>query len=152
MGAVDRGLVRQGGQALQAGPHLLGRALEQPPAAQREQGVADEGDPVGRVEVGDVAQRVAAGLDHVEAGLAQLDDIAVAHRAVQRRDPRDLRRADDHAAGGGLDLGVAAGVVGMPVGVEDEVQAPAQLPQFSQDRVGVRRVDGRRLAASPRRG
>ena len=45
--AIDRGRLRQGGEAREAGPHLLGGPLEQPPAAQREQGVADEGDLVG---------------------------------------------------------------------------------------------------------
>ena len=41
---------------------------------------------------------------------------------------------DDGRAGGGLDLGVAAGVVGVPVGVEDQVERPAQPLQLAQDR------------------
>src|SRR5690606_38754552 len=47
VGAVDDGVVGQRRQPLQAGPHLLGGAFEDPPAAQREQGVADERDLVG---------------------------------------------------------------------------------------------------------
>src|SRR5690606_33260051 len=42
----------------------------------------------------------------------------------------------------GLEPGVAAGVVRMPVGVQDHVEPPpVRSLQLGQDRVGVRRVD-----------
>ena len=147
MGAIDRRGVRQGGQLRQAGPHLLRRALEQPAAAQGEQGVADKGDPVGGVVVADVAQRVAAGVEHLEPCLAQHDQVAVDHDPVRRGpDPLDLGRADHLTARGRLDLGIAAGMVRVPVGVEDMGQGPAQRLQFAKDGGRVRGVDTGGLA------
>ena len=147
MRAVDGGGVRQGGQLLQAGPHLLRRALEQAAAAEREQGVADKGDPIGGVMEGDVPQRVAAGVDDLEPGLPQHHHITVVHHPVRRGpDPLDLGRADDLAACHRLDLRVAAGVVRVPVRVQNVGQGPAQGLQFAQDGGGVRRVDAGRLA------
>ena len=141
MGAVDAGVVGQRRQPLQAAPHLLRRALEQPPAAQREQGVADEGDMVGGVEIGDVAQGMAAALDHLEAGLAQHDRVAAAHLAVDGRELVTSAGPTTVPPVALDDLGVAAGVVGVPVGVEDQVELPAERLQLRQDRAGVRRVD-----------
>ena len=142
MGAVDGDVVRQGGQLPQAGPHLLRRTLEEAATAEREQGVADEGHVVDGVVEGDVAQGVAAGVDHLEAGLSQPDDIALVDHPIGRRaDALDLGRADDDAAGFTLQPRVSAGVVGVPVGVEHQVQRPAQLAELGQDGVGVGRVD-----------
>ena len=56
-------------------------------------------------------------------------------------DPLHLLGADDGGAGGRGDVGVAAGVIGVPVGVEDQGQFPAELFQFGQDHLGVGRVD-----------
>ncbi len=146
MSAIDQGLVRQGRQPGQAGPHLLGGALEHPPAPQGEQGVADEGHAVGGVIIGDVPQGMAARLHHLEAGMAKLDHIALADRPVQGSDPRHLLRPDDGAAGGLLQPGVAAGVVGVPVGVHHQGQGPAEPLQLAQDGLGVGGVDGRHLS------
>ena len=122
--------------------------FEQPPAAEREQGVADEGDVIRGVEVGDVAQGVAAAVSITSNRVSPSSTTSPSvHRAVEGRDARHLGRADDGRAGGGLDLGVAAGVVGMPVGVEDEVQAPAGVLRRRQDRGGVGGVDAGGLAA-----
>ena len=48
--------------------------------------IADEGDPVVRQVVGDVADGVAADVDHSRLPLAEADGVAVLHRAVDRRD------------------------------------------------------------------
>ena len=51
--------------------HICWRvALEHPPASQGKDAVADEGDVVRRVMVGDVLQGVAAHVDHYKLGLA----------------------------------------------------------------------------------
>ncbi len=146
MGAVDGGVVGQRRKPLQAGPHLLGGAFEEAAATQGEQGVAHEGDPVGRVEIGDVPERMAAGLDHLEPRLAQHHHVAAAHLAVDRREAGDLGRPHHGRAGGGHDLGVAAGVVGVPVRVEDEVERPAVGLQGREDGPNLRRVDAGRPA------
>jgi hypothetical protein len=142
VGAVDGGVVGQGGQLGQRAPHLFGRALEQSAAAEGEQGVADEGDVVGCVVIGDVAQGVAAGVDHLNRVSP-----SITCRPPRRRSSGAMRvtsgRADDGRAGRRLEGLVAAGVVRMPVGVEDQVQFPAQFVELGQDGVGVRRVDGR---------
>ena len=146
MRAKDPRIVRQSGQAGQAVPHLLGRAFEEPSAAQRKQGVAHESDAACGVEIGDVAQRVAAGLDHPKAGFAEFDHVAARDCSVERGDARHLGRPDDRRAGGGLQFGVAAGMVRMPVGIEDEIQLPPLPFQGGENGAGVRRVDGRGLA------
>ena len=94
-----------------------------------------------------MAERVPAGLDHGEAGVAERDRLAVLHLAIQRRDAPHLGRSDDRRAGLGLQPRVAAGVVRMPVGVEDGVEPPTLPRQGLEDGVGVGRVDARDLAA-----
>ena len=127
-------------QVIESGGHTLGHVAYFDAAGH----VAFVGDTLFAlgVEVGDVAQGVAAALDHLKPGLAEHDVIAAGDDAVGGlTDALDLGRADHGGAGGGLDLGVAAGVVGMPVGVEDQVELPAEGVQLAQDRRGVRRVD-----------
>ena len=51
-------------------------------------------------EIGDVLQGVAAGLDHLETGRAQLDHVAAGHLAVERRQAGDLLGPDHLGAGG----------------------------------------------------
>ena len=96
---------------------------------------------VGGVVIGDVPQRMAAGVDDVEAGFAEFDDVAVLHHAVRSDDLLHLLGPHGDGAGRRRDLGVAAGVVGVPVGVEDEGQLPAQPVDLAQDGGGVRGVD-----------
>jgi hypothetical protein len=63
--------------AEKAGPHLFGRALEQPTAAEREQGVADEGDVVGRRRaIEDMAERMPGHVGDLKRRLAQHDRVA----------------------------------------------------------------------------
>jgi len=139
--AVDARVVGQGRQALEAGPHLLGCTLEQASAAESEERVADEGDVVGAVVVGDVTQRVAAAVNHRELRFTEVHQVTPDHCSIEGRDPGHLGWPHDAGAGSGLDLGVAAGVVRMPVGVEDVVERPARLLKLSEDRPGVWRVD-----------
>ena len=132
----------RGGELRQAPPHLLGRALEHPPATQREQGVAHEHRMVRRVVIADVAERMAAGVDHPEQGLAELHRVALMQRAVQGRDAGHLAGPDDLSARRRLHRRVAARMVGVPVGVHDQAEGPAGGLQRRQHGVGVRRVDG----------
>ena len=143
VGAIDHGLVGQGSRALQAAPELRRVAFEHPPAAEGEQAVADEGDPVRGVEIGDVAKGMPADVDHLERRLAERHAVTRGQDAVGGRDAGDLGRADDLGAGGGLEGGVAPCVVGVPVSVEDHVQGPAGGGKLALDRRGVGRVDGR---------
>ena len=76
MGAVDACLFGQRGQSLEARPHLRRLAFEEAPAAKREQGVPHEGYMICGVEIGDMAEGMATAGDHLQARLAQLDDIA----------------------------------------------------------------------------
>ena len=122
-------------------------ALEQPAAAHREQGVADEGDALGREVIGDMAGGVRRHLHHLRLDPAEADDVAFAHRHVERRDARRFGgRAGHGAAGRRLDLGIAAGVIGMPVGVPDRADLPAPPPRLLEHRLGDGGIDHRRLA------
>ena len=76
--------VGQAGQPLERAIHLLRRAFEQPPAAHREQGVADERDSLIVEDQGDVAERVAGDFDHAADVIAEADLVAFAQ--ARRRD------------------------------------------------------------------
>ena len=152
---VQHRLVGPGREAAEAVPHLLGRALEQPSAAEREQGVADEGDGVGGRAIDDVAQ----GMARRRPSPAERVSPSMTGRRPRQHwsSGATLRTSsgpDDLAAGLGLEPRVPLGVIGVPVGVQDQVQpAPAEACELGQDRLGVRRVDrrdrSRRLVARP---
>ena len=99
-------------ELLQRLPHHLGVALEDAPAADGEQRVADEGDLGRRYQIADVAERVAGRVEHLDREVAELDDVALADLAV------DPGNASASAAGpmmvqpvSLLERQVAAGVV-----------------------------------------
>ena len=147
VGAIDLRRVGQRHQLGKARGHLRRRPLEQPPAAQCEQRVAAEQDPrVGEV-IGVVAAGVAGDVDHPPRHLPDVDRIALRDGAVDAGNLRRLaRRAGDARAGRRLYREVAAGVVGVPVGVEDLRDPPAARRRRREDGIGDRGVDHRRLA------
>ena len=142
MGAIDAHVVGQRAQPAERGPELLRRALEHLAAAQGEQRVAAEQRPLLAEGVGDVAAGVAGHEEDLGLGLAEAVAVAVVDLDVDARDARLVApRADDGAAGGFLDLEVAADMVAMVVGVEDMRDLPAALAGLGQDGPGHGRVD-----------
>ncbi len=147
MGVIKPRVAGQGRDAQDAGPHLLGRALEQLAAAEREQTVADEGVVASCIVPADQAKRMAAEVHDVELRFTQHEDGARGDDVVERPFAGDLRRAIDGAAILQLEGGIAAGVVGMPVGVEQVIEAVQALAGDTVgDDIGVGGIDDRRLA------
>ena len=86
-------------------------------------------------------KRVASRFHNLEGGFTKSDHIAPGDLAIDGRQALHLGRTDHVTARGGLDLLIAARMVGVPMGIEDQGQLPAQLFQFAQDDLGVGRVD-----------
>ena len=74
---------------------------------------------------------MAAGVNHAEPGLAELKDIAVLHDAIDRVMLAHLGRPERGRAGRFFDGGVAAGVIRMPMRVQDRRQPPAPRVKFT---------------------
>ena len=148
MGAVDGGVVAQRFERAHVAKHLLRRALEQTPAAHCEQCVADKSGSIFGEVKGDMACRVRRDIKDISGHIAQPHNIAALHLHIQCRDtPRFGGRACDRAAGGLFYLGIAAGVVGMPVGVPDLRNLPAELFRLFQNGGCNGRVDHHGLPA-----
>ncbi len=142
VGAVDAHVVGQSAQPAERRPELLRRALEHPPAAQRKDRVAAEQRLLVAEGIGDVARRVAWNEEDLGLGFAEAIAVAVVDLDVDAGDACPVApRADDGAAGGLLDLQVAADVITMMVGVQDMGDLPMALFRLRQDRPGHRRVD-----------
>ena len=76
--------------------------------------------------IGDVAGGMGRNLHHLGLDRPEAHQSPSRDRAVERRDPLRLgRRPGDEAAGRRLDRRIAAGMVGMPVGVPDLADPPA---------------------------
>ena len=84
MGAIEQGFGRQRPDAAEAFPELLRLALEHPPAAEREDAVADERQAGLRQVIGDVSVGVARDVDHPRLPVSQRYRIAIGHYAVDR--------------------------------------------------------------------
>ena len=148
MRAIEHRVGGQGLHPLHALPHHVHGALEHPPAAEREDRVADKGGLLGGDVIGDMAERMAGHVDHLGGEIAERDRVAAADLAVETGDLFRLAlRAGDLRAGGGLDLQVAPGMVGMPVGVPDLCDGPAQGFGLGEVFVRIGGIHGRRLAA-----
>ncbi len=148
MCAVEDCICGQLADTQYAAPHLFARALEQPAATQREQGVADEGIAAGAIDIADMAERMTSQVDDVEAGLAQIIDIARHDDMIERPVLSHLGRTVDRAAKARLDLGIATAMVGMPMGIEDNVDAvQAEVFDRGDDFRRFGRVDGGDTAA-----
>lgn len=142
MSAVDHRLGGKRRQALQARRELIRRPLEHPPTAKSEQAVSHEDDRLARRPPGDMTERVTSDVQNAEGRLTQGHLIAARNDTIQRRDPPDLFWPDDLTIGLGLEPFIPARMIGMPVGIEDEIQpAPATGLELSQDRLSVRAVD-----------
>ena len=137
-------VVGQSRDPLQRGVHLLGRAFEQPAAAHREQGVADEGDPRLVEHQGDMAERVAGDLDRPADMVAEAKLGPFAERDVVAR---RFGGAQDDGAGRLLDRQIAVGVVPMLVGVPHLPDRPAAPIGFGERGRGIAGIDDRGLAA-----
>src|SRR5690606_4523813 len=124
------------------GPHLRRAALEQAPAAHREQRIADECDPVVRKVIHDVSASVPRRLPHDDPARAEAELVAVADLDLDAGNaPRVGAGADDPAAGRGLELEIPARVIGVMMGIEDVRQRPAALLERAQYRRDLRRID-----------
>eukprot|EP00966_Prymnesium_polylepis_P212747 4927157-Prymnesium_polylepis.1 len=109
--AVDGRLGWERGKSPQRVPSLCGGAFEQPAAAEREQRVADESDAGVRHVVGNVSERVAAHVDDLDCGRAQLERVAAAEWGVDTRDLMGLSCWSEHLTAGALhELVIPAGV------------------------------------------
>jgi hypothetical protein len=98
--------------------------------------------------VGDVAAGVARHEEHVGLGLAQAVALAVIDLDVDAGDAGAIAaRADDGAAGGFLDLAVAADMVAVMVRIQDMGDLPAAFGRLGQHRSGHGRVDDADRAA-----
>lgn len=143
MRAVNPCFIRQLHDLLQGSPHLCGRAFEEPAAAHGEQRVADEGGAVGLEQVADMRPRMAGCFDDARRVFAECEAIAFPNHSVETGNPVGIGAgADDLAAGAGLEGEIAAGVIGVMVGVEDVVEYPAAFSERTRDGLGVRAVYG----------
>ena len=141
--AIDPGLRRQGPELRQRVPHLLRRALEEPPAAESKERVAAEHRARGREPEGDVAAGVAGHVEDAGDLGAERVLVAVAHLDVDAGNARAIgARPHDRAFPLGLEREIAAGVIGVVMGVEDMRQAPAGLGERALHRFGLRGIDG----------
>jgi len=142
MRAIDFRAVGQRLQLAHIVIHLFRRALEQPAAAHGEQGVADKGQLFRRNVKGDMTGGMGRHVDHLGGHVAELHRVALPDHRVEGRDAFLLSfRAGDMATGGILDRGIAAGVVGVPVGVPYLGDGPAAFLGFGQHRFGHRRIN-----------
>src|SRR5262249_2677847 len=126
MAAIDARVVRQGAQLEQRLPHHLRRALDDAPAADREQRVADEGELVGGKDIADMAPGVSRRLQHAPPQGPPPNLVVLAHGRIDQWNARGLAlRGDDAATMTLLELGDAAGVVRVVMGDEDVAEPPA---------------------------
>ena len=147
MAAVDASIVGQSAQLQQRLPHHFRRALDDAPAADREQRVADKGKFVGREDVADVTGGVSRRLEHPSPQRADPNLVIFAHRRIDEWNARGLAvRGDDTATVALLEVGDAAGVVRMVMGDEDIREAPAGCLQRGLHGCGLGRIDRRRRA------
>jgi len=98
--------------------------------------------------IGNVAIGVPANIDHLRGEAAERNRVAVGNRAV---DPGDLvglgGGCGDRAISGRLDRFIAAGMIGVPMGVPYLGDGPAFGRRLAQIDLGIGRVDAGGLAA-----
>ena len=146
--AVDLGRAGQRGELQQRFPHHRRRRLEHPTAAEREQGVADEGDLLLLEQIDDMAGGVAGRLDDLGGEPADARVIAFGERPIDAADARRLL-----GRSGDAELGIARAqrrqaldVVGVVMGDQRVGERPALRLGRGDDRLPVRGVDRRRRA------
>ena len=121
------------------------------PSNRRPQPIANRVSPtnddlLGGQMKGDMAGGMGGDVDQLGLDLADPRAVAAGDDAVHLRHPLGLGRAGDRAAGRGADRVVAAGMIGMPVGVPDLADPPAARRRRLEHRIGDRRIDRHRLA------
>jgi hypothetical protein len=97
--------------------------------------------------IGDVAQGVAADVDHLEARLAQQHNVAAAHHAVERCDAGHLGRADDLAPVAAFRAALPPAWSGCQWVLRIRSRLQPAAASSALDRLGVGRVDAGDLAA-----
>ena len=103
---------------------------------------------LGREMIGDMSCGMRGHVDHRCAQCAQLDNIPAAHMHIERRNPFGfVRRPRDNAPRRGLNLRIAADMIGMPMRVPNLRNRPPTRRSSSQDRRRHRRIDYESLAA-----
>ena len=146
MRAIDQRTRRQRHELGQGSVHLLGRAFEQAAAAHGKQRVAAEQRAF--EGIGIVARRVRRAIDDAADVAADLHRIAFHHGTADVRYLGGLGlRASYLCTRGGHDIGIAAHMIGMPVGVQDLGDLPAPAGRGLKHRASDGRIDHRRFAA-----
>ena len=124
--AIDACLVGQRHQLLHRRPHHRGRALEQPPAAHREQCVPGEGGIAVGEDEGDMRPRMGRNFQDLRPVRPELPGRALVHAHIDARDAvAVLAGAHDFGPERLLEGEVPARVVEVMVGVEDVGQLRA---------------------------
>jgi len=143
MGAVNCRLVWEGHQLLHRIPHLGRRALEEPSAAQDEQGVPNEYKLVGREVECDMALSVPPHVDDLGLMSTEVDRVTLINGNIDAGNAVLLSpRADNLAIGFFLQSEVSTCVIWMPVRIENMGEGPATPIEGREDRRFLRRVDG----------
>ena len=146
--AVDARVAGQRAELLHRAEHHLGCALEQAPAAGREQRVAAEHGLRAGENVGDVSARVGGDEQHVRALRAHLDGVALLEAAREARQPCGVAVVAEHrCAVAPRKLGVGGGVIRVVMGREDLSYRNAEGVYAAHDRRHLGRIDHGRLAA-----
>lgn len=142
MAEIDNRLIGQGSKLLQRMPHVHGRALEEPSAAQRKQGIGGKEQHVLGQMIADVSCGVAGCFDHPHRAIAKGELVTVPHGPVDARNGSCLvTRTDDLAAVFFLQRQVRLDMVTVVMGGEDMGDLPAPLLRRLDDRIELRSVD-----------
>jgi hypothetical protein len=125
MPAVDACVVRQSAQLKQRLPHHFRRTLDDAPAADREQSVADKGQLVGRKEIANVTGGVSRRLEHAASQRADLNLIIFSHGRVHQWNARGLSvRGNNPTIVALLEFGNTASVIRVMMGDENIAEPP----------------------------
>ena len=140
-------MVSEARRVFAGSPTFVPWFLQNPPAAQHKQAVADKSVlRVGHV-IGNMAQRMPASFS-TYVMRAKFHRVAVIHFHINARNTLGLTcRADNLTAGFFLDLKIIAGMVKMMMRVPNMAQRPAARVKCGQNRAGFGRVDTSRLPA-----
>jgi hypothetical protein len=143
MAAIDPGAARQIAQPVKRAPHLVHAALDHPAAAKREQGVADEDQPVFCKVPGNMAPGVPGRVDDFRLVAGKVIGLARLDRLVDPGDTAGIGPVGHHlGAMTGLQRRDGGDVVVMVMGDEDMGQFPPCLAKRPLDGRFLGRVDG----------
>ncbi len=142
MGAIDDRLRRQGTQLEQRLPHILRRALQQPPQPSANR-VSPQNSRPPRSNQKAIWPRVWPCTSNTLAIWLPKATVSPSPtpRSIPAMRPRSALGPDDGCRARLLKRLVAADMVGMVMGVQDQVERPALAPQHRLDRCGLTRID-----------